>query len=362
MIRKAARRLAGEASRAGGYWLNGLQRPPHFLRSLRSSPFYEPVEFGWAVKLVQAFSAVRAEAAAARAPPKGAPRPAVSLGGGGTAATPRDGIAIGASSSSSAWDVVGSRHDAGDRSLSSGGERREVTCRRREGTLPGQFRDVARRVARAGAAQRRPRRRCRSGAQPEALPRYCSPPRIDARRERHGGARRGGVHLLGAARRRAPAPALPGSARSWMKGRQLTDELAGAHLLPHCGSTNARLTAHLPLIVPDGCEIRVGDEVRQYREGEPRLPDGSSARPRSSPRALGSPRVGELLIFDDSYEHEVWNRHPTDVRVVLLIRFWHPDIAPAKYAATKRAMRRAVVRHRRNTCLPPLDVSLTPPS
>ena len=88
MIRKAARRLAGEASRAGGYWLNGLQRPPHFLRSLRSSPFYEPVEFGWAVKLVQAFSAVRAEAAAARAPPKGAPRPAVSLGGGGTAATP----------------------------------------------------------------------------------------------------------------------------------------------------------------------------------------------------------------------------------------------------------------------------------
>jgi aspartyl/asparaginyl beta-hydroxylase (cupin superfamily) len=147
-----------------------------------------------------------------------------------------------------------------------------------------------------------------------------------------------------------------------MKGRQLTDELAGAHLLPHCGSTNARLTAHLPLIVPDGCEIRVGDEVRQYREGEPRLPDGSSARPRSSPRALGSPRVGELLIFDDSYEHEVWNRHPTDVRVVLLIRFWHPDIAPAKYAATKRAMRRAVVRHRRNTCLPPLDVSLTPPS
>ncbi|EOD14965.1 hypothetical protein EMIHUDRAFT_61840 [Emiliania huxleyi CCMP1516] len=122
-----------------------------------------------------------------------------------------------------------------------------------------------------------------------------------------------------------------------MKGRQLTDELAGAHLLPHCGSTNARLTAHLPLIVPDGCEIRVGDEVRH-------------------------PRVGELLIFDDSYEHEVWNRHPTDVRVVLLIRFWHPDIAPAKYAVTKRAMRRAVVRHRRNTCLPPLDVSLTPPS
>jgi aspartate beta-hydroxylase len=56
---------------------------------------------------------------------------------------------------------------------------------------------------------------------------------------------------------------------------------AGAHLLPHCGSTNARLTAHLPLEVPEGaCSIRVGEEVREYREGE-------------------------LIVFDDSFEHEV---------------------------------------------------------
>lgn len=261
---EAARRLAGEASRAGGYWLNGLQRPPHFLRSLRSSPFYEPVEFGWAVKLVQAFSAVRAEAAAARAPPKGA------------------------SSSSSAWDVVGSRHDAGDRSLSSGGEWRELVL------LNG---DPA-----VAAEAARNRKRCPATAA-----------------------------LLGS------MPAASDMAERGVGECTFSALHGGAHLLPHCGSTNARLTAHLPLIVPDGCEIRVGDEVRQYREGE-------------------------LLIFDDSYEHEVWNRHPTDVRVVLLIRFWHPDIAPAKYAATKRAMRRAVVRHRRNTCLPPLDVSLTPPS
>jgi aspartate beta-hydroxylase len=34
------------------------------------------------------------------------------------------------------------------------------------------------------------------------------------------------------------------------------------HLRPHCGSTNARLTCHLGIVIPDGCEVRVGDETR----------------------------------------------------------------------------------------------------
>ena len=63
-------------------------------------------------------------------------------------------------------------------------------------------------------------------------------------------------------------------------------------------------------------------------------------------------------MFDDSYEHEVWNRHASETRVVLLVRFWHPDIQPKAYAATKRRMRSAVMRHRRNTLLPPLDTPL----
>ena len=47
-----------------------------------------------------------------------------------------------------------------------------------------------------------------------------------------------------------------------------------AHLKPHCGSTNTRLTCHLPLIVPEGpCSIRVGQETRTYREGEVTLPE-----------------------------------------------------------------------------------------
>ncbi len=101
-------------------------------------------------------------------------------------------------------------------------------------------------------------------------------------------------------------------------------------------------------------------------------------------------REGELLVFDDSWEHEarappharraehartrplhdeyskvvvtanrvlarqVWNRHPTQCRVVLLVRFWHPDIPPAKYAATKQRLKRMLTRHRRATLMPPL--------
>lgn len=88
------------------------------------------------------------------------------------------------------------------------------------------------------------------------------------------------------------------------------------HLRAHCGPTNARLTCHLGLEVPPGCRIRVGEETRTWSEGE-------------------------CLVFDDSWEHEVWNDSDSP-RVVLLINFWHPSLppywhpdellAPAKYA------------------------------
>ena len=106
----------------------------------------------------------------------------------------------------------------------------------------------------------------------------------------------------------------------------------GAHLKPHCGSTNTRLTAHLPLLVPDGvCSIRCGEEVRTYREGE-------------------------LIIFDDSYEHEVWHKGGADsgVRVVLLLRFWHPDLPPSEYGQVLREMRATYRRHQKAAMRPPL--------
>lgn len=42
----------------------------------------------------------------------------------------------------------------------------------------------------------------------------------------------------------------------------------GAHIPPHCGAANYRLTIQLPLIVPGDCSIRVGSDVHIWREGE----------------------------------------------------------------------------------------------
>ena len=75
----------------------------------------------------------------------------------------------------------------------------------------------------------------------------------------------------------------------------------GAQIAPHNGYTNVRLICHLPLIVPGGCALRVGNETRSWREGE-------------------------LLIFDDSIEHEAWNSS-NELRVVLLFDVWRPELS-----------------------------------
>ncbi len=71
---------------------------------------------------------------------------------------------------------------------------------------------------------------------------------------------------------------------------------------PHHGETNARLVAHLPLIVPEKCVMRVGYERREWK-------------------------VGEVLILDDTIEHEAIN-DSDDLRVVLIFDVWNPLLAP----------------------------------
>lgn len=78
----------------------------------------------------------------------------------------------------------------------------------------------------------------------------------------------------------------------------------GAHIPPHHGFLNTRLICHLPLIVPPGCALRVGNETRPWREGE-------------------------LVIFDDTMEHEAWNRSSAR-RVVLLFDIWRPELTEAE--------------------------------
>ena len=77
-----------------------------------------------------------------------------------------------------------------------------------------------------------------------------------------------------------------------------------AHIPPHHGMLNTRLICHLPLIVPPGCWLRVGNETRYWE-------------------------TGKLVAFDDSVEHEAKN--PADrLRVVLLFDVWKPELDEAE--------------------------------
>ncbi|XP_070572453.1 aspartate beta-hydroxylase domain-containing protein 2-like [Ptychodera flava] len=77
----------------------------------------------------------------------------------------------------------------------------------------------------------------------------------------------------------------------------------GTHITEHYGPTNARLRAHIGLIVPPKCHLTVGGETRNWAEGE-------------------------CLIFDDSFLHEAKHdgRCKDGPRVIFMVDFWHPDV------------------------------------
>ncbi len=89
----------------------------------------------------------------------------------------------------------------------------------------------------------------------------------------------------------------------------------GAHITAHRGAYKGLVRAHLGLIVPEpNADVRmaVGKEMIHWREGE-------------------------LVLFDDTYRHEVWN--DTDgVRVVLLFDVARP-FPPAMTALNKTVLR-----------------------
>jgi aspartate beta-hydroxylase len=86
----------------------------------------------------------------------------------------------------------------------------------------------------------------------------------------------------------------------------------GGHIHTHSGITNARVIAHLPLVVPDGCAIRVGGEVRRWAEGK-------------------------ALVFDDVTPHEAWNRSDR-TRVVLIADLWRPELSQKERAVVAELM------------------------
>jgi aspartate beta-hydroxylase len=75
----------------------------------------------------------------------------------------------------------------------------------------------------------------------------------------------------------------------------------------HYGPCNIRLRCHLPIVLPESsdeaCFIRVGGEIKFWKEGE-------------------------LLIFDDTYEHESCNLSDVHDRVIMVFDVWHPELMP----------------------------------
>ncbi|NXY84852.1 ASPH hydroxylase, partial [Alcedo cyanopectus] len=75
----------------------------------------------------------------------------------------------------------------------------------------------------------------------------------------------------------------------------------GTHVWPHTGPTNCRLRMHLGLVIPrEGCRIRCAQDNRTWEEGK-------------------------VLIFDDSFEHEVWQDAESS-RLIFIVDVWHPEL------------------------------------
>jgi len=64
------------------------------------------------------------------------------------------------------------------------------------------------------------------------------------------------------------------------------------------------------LIVPEACAIRVGGVEHAWQEGQ-------------------------CVTFDDTFEHEAWNRSGR-TRVVLIVDNWNPHLTPVEREATRR--------------------------
>ena len=81
----------------------------------------------------------------------------------------------------------------------------------------------------------------------------------------------------------------------------------GKTIPPHTGVTNTRAIVHLALDVPPGCGFRVGGETREWVEGR-------------------------AFAFDDTIEHEAWNRGERR-RAVLILDTWNPHLSERERAA-----------------------------
>ena len=79
------------------------------------------------------------------------------------------------------------------------------------------------------------------------------------------------------------------------------------HIPPHTGASNTRLLCHLPLIIPNNCQFRVGGTWREWK-------------------------LGEAFIFDDTIEHEARN-DSDQMRAIIIFDVENPRLNAEDYQA-----------------------------
>jgi len=87
----------------------------------------------------------------------------------------------------------------------------------------------------------------------------------------------------------------------------------GTHITPHYGTSNIKHTLHIPIVLPEGdLAIRVGGVLHRWK-------------------------ASECLLFDDSFEHEAWNRSK-NTRIVLIVDIWHNELSMQERQFLKKIM------------------------
>ncbi|MBP6952639.1 MAG: aspartyl/asparaginyl beta-hydroxylase domain-containing protein [Alphaproteobacteria bacterium] len=76
---------------------------------------------------------------------------------------------------------------------------------------------------------------------------------------------------------------------------------SGIHIKSHCGPHNFKLRTHLGIITPPEAVIRVANITKPWVQEK-------------------------CIVFDDSFEHEVWNRSE-NTRIVLIVDVWNPCLS-----------------------------------
>ncbi|MDM9583643.1 MULTISPECIES: aspartyl/asparaginyl beta-hydroxylase domain-containing protein [unclassified Nostoc] len=83
----------------------------------------------------------------------------------------------------------------------------------------------------------------------------------------------------------------------------------GVIVPPHIDDMNISLTCHLGITIPENCGLRVASKTQNLTQGG-------------------------ILFFDNSFEHEAWNKSQEE-RVILLLELYHPELTNFEKALLK---------------------------